>query len=68
MSNTQWIKVLRPFFHQKVILAEGAVVEVPAWLAAETVQANQAALAEQPAPAHVVEPEPEPKGTRHARK
>jgi hypothetical protein len=68
MANTQWIKVLRPFFYQKEALPEGAVVEVPAWLAAETVHANQAALAEQPAPAPVAEPSPEPKGTKYARK
>jgi hypothetical protein len=72
--QTRFILVHRAFYgHQKKVLKVGAVAEVPAWLAVEAVQCGRASYAEPPAPPPPVndvsvQPVPEPKGTKHARK
>jgi len=78
VMQTKFILVRRAFFdHQKKVLPIGAIVEVPAWLAAEAIQCGKASPAEKPAPVAppvvepdvVPEPAPEPKGKRfNARK
>jgi hypothetical protein len=73
--QTQWIKVRRAFFFDKKVLPVGAVVELPAWVAAEAVHSQKAVRVEKPAPVVVEEPAapaevaPEPKGRKfNARK
>jgi hypothetical protein len=72
--QTQWIEVRRAFFFEKKVLPVGAVVEVPAWVAAEAVHSLKAVRVEKPAPVVVEEPAapaevaPKPKGKRNARK
>ena len=72
--RTQWVEVRRSFFFEGKALPVGAVVEVPAWVAAEAVHSNKAVRVEKPAPVVVEEPvapaevAPVLKGKTNARK
>ena len=68
---TQFIRIERAVYVDKVVCPVGAIIEVPKHLAAELINARKASAAEKPAPA-VEEAEPAPaqapksKGKKHA--